>query len=125
MCALPSCKVEDGGHEILVVNFIAKSKDGETDSSLSAADKIQRLKSGKWTVTGLIIQNSRGVADANGIVGLTVDAQRTKRKTAAGYFVLTSDYLLNLGVDAISDMYVHFVIPADVADQFSSELTSE
>lgn len=63
VCAAPKCQKEDGGHEILAVNFLAQATD-DVPTDLSSADKIQLLQDGTLKVTALIIQNSWGARNS-------------------------------------------------------------
>jgi hypothetical protein len=115
VCPTGGCVEHGGGHEILVVNFIAATSDGsELNANATAQDKIALLQSGKLLVKGLIIENSWGVTG-----GLTVDAQPVPAnfKHHGGYYVLTPDFLLNSGSTKIDDMY-DFLLPLSVAKQF-------
>jgi hypothetical protein len=122
ICHAPSCKTENGGHEILVVNFLGVTSDGSPlKAGLSNPDKIAMLQSGELTVKELIIENSWG-----NLGGMDVNGQipRTNFKLQGGYYVLTSDFLLNSGLPVIDDMY-DFVLPSSIAAQFSQLKKSE
>jgi len=112
ICPAGGCVSEDGGHEVLVVNFLAKF-DGDM-SKLSAQDKIAKIQSGALEITGLVIQNSWGVTGGLDINGQALD---NNHQLHGGFYVLTSDFLLNSGAPKIGDMY-DFVLPASVAKQF-------
>lgn len=107
VCPNGDCKEEDGEHEVSVVNFIYKSKNGRT----LAPDKLEAaIVNDEIEITALITQNSWGES-----VGLDVNGQIPKRKDGGGYYVFTSEML-----EQTAGTHIHtpfdFAIPRDVAE---------
>lgn len=113
VCKNGQCQEFIGGHEIEVINFRAQSVGGFVlPKDISNQQMIQFIQEEKVKVTEFIIQNSWGPN-----VGLGSNGQITKSSHQGGYFIFTTDYLLNTGIKSESDMY-DFMIPVDVAKMF-------
>lgn len=119
VCKGGQCQEFIGGHEIEVVNFRAQAVAGfSLPEAPTKEQMISYLLDGKVKVSSLIIQNSWGPN-----VGLDPNGNLAKSVHSGGYFVFTTDYLLNTGFKSDTDMY-DFMIPTEVAKMFP-ELKSE
>jgi len=122
VCPRGGCVENEGGHEIVVVNFLGTTSDGQPlPKGIRAKDEIAMLQDGRLKVTELIIENSWGFFGGTDVNG---NPPPENQKKHGGYYILTSDYLLNSGSKEINDMW-DFVLPNSVADQFPHLKKSE
>lgn len=119
VCKGGQCQEFIGGHEIEVVNFRAQTAAGfSLPAATTKEQMISYILEGKVKVTGLIIQNSWGPN-----VGLDPNGNLAQSIHRGGYFIFTTNYLLNTGFKSDNEMY-DFMIPTEIAKMFP-DLKSE